>query len=411
MAHRSRSNSTRRRFLQDLGAGIALASAAPFDLAAEKPAGTSGPSRLREYGFWEYTTPCAGGFEAYRYEDYMVALDDMARAGMNSLLVMVKWFTTGYRSRLPYLDQLPGNQLIQSNNRLLGKVMAEARARKLKFWLGACTSYFDTAKFGSTPHRVLPPNTFGVPFRIGCYDPDSAGFVERGAEIFREMLDDFPSPDGLMLEMEAVELRAPHRAASYNRWAKAQGRPAYDDPAAATGTHWFDYQTASIIKATRAVEQAVVAKGFRGDLATINKADYAPVNKHQLVNLEMMRRDCPKWASINYSYEKATPDPSNQWFMDAAVAYPKSLGLRTYYLARGVMTWGGWKDKEQFARSWRQDVADVQKYQPQGFWWFGAGSKSEGAHTSVSALKAAGFADDVAARRALLAVGAPLAVA
>lgn len=405
---RSRLTSSRREFLRGVGGSIALGATASLAPAADKPPVAPGSSFLREYGFWEYTTPCAGGFESYDYDDYVLALDDMARAGMNSLLIMVKWFTTGYRSKLPYLDQLPGNRLIQSRNRLLGRVMAEAAARKLKVWLGACTSYYDPAKFGSKPHRVLPAGTLGIPFPIGCYDPDAPAFVDRGAEIFREILDEFPAPGGLMLEMESVEFRVPHRAASYNRWAGVHGRPPYDDPSVRTGPHWFDYQTASIIKATEAVEQAVRAKGFQGDLATINKVAAAPANKHQLVNIEMMRRQCPKWASINYCYEKGLPDRPMEWYMEAGVAYPKSLGMRVYYLGRGVMTWGAWKDRQRLERSWGQDVADVQKSRPHGFWWFGAGGKSEGAHTALSALKAMGYQDDVAARRALLKLAAPL---
>ena len=59
------------------------------------------------HGFWDYTTPGAGGMEHYRREDYRLLLEDMRRAGMNSLAINVKWLTTGYRSRLPFLDQAP----------------------------------------------------------------------------------------------------------------------------------------------------------------------------------------------------------------------------------------------------------------------------------------------------------------
>ena len=403
---------TRRRFLEGAGGGLALAAAARCGIGADAPATAPGGRFLREHGFWEYTTPYTGGFETYDYDDYRLALDDMAQAGMNSVMIMVKWLTTGYRSKLPYLDQLPGNKVIDSGNKLLRRVMGEARARRIKCWLGVVTSYYDADKFRSTPHTVIP-GMLGCPFKVGNYDPDAPQMIERGAAIFEEVLDEFPGVDGLMLEMEAVEARAPHRVAPYNQWARANRRPAYDDPTTLSGLHWFDYQTAAIIKATKAVENAVRAKGFRGGLATINKVS-GPVTaagRGQLVNIEMMRRECPAWATINYTYDKGLPDRSYEWYMEAGVAYPKRLGMNVYYLPRGVMTYGGWADRRRLERSWAQDVADVRRFQPQNLWWFGAGSKGGGAHTSLADLKRMGYADDVSARRTLLKIAAPLRAA
>ena len=74
--------------------------------------GSSRSPFLKEYGFWDYTTPLAGGMEMFRRDDYLLLLDDMAGAGMNSLAVNIKWCTTGYRSRLDFLDQLPGNPVL-----------------------------------------------------------------------------------------------------------------------------------------------------------------------------------------------------------------------------------------------------------------------------------------------------------
>jgi hypothetical protein len=331
---------------------------------------------------------------------------------MNSLMIMVKWMTTGYRSKLPYLDQSPDNKIIASDNQLLRKVIKEAKSRKIKMWLGAVTSHYDVQKFGSTPHTVTP-GMEGCPFRVGTYDPDAPHMIERGVAIFEEILDQFPGIDGLMLEMEWVETPAPHRVAPYNQWAKANNRPPYDDPKMLRGLHWFDYQTASIIKATQAVEKAVRAKGFRGDLATINKvnAPLATPAKGQVVNIQMMRRQCPAWATINYYYEKGQAGGNYDWYMEAGVTYPKSLGLNVYYLPRGVMTYGGWTDRQRLERSWAQDVRDVLRFQPQNLWWFGAGGKKGGTDTSLAALKQMGYADDVAARRALLRTAAPLRAA
>jgi hypothetical protein len=407
---KTRNTWTRREVLRGAGSGLALAAAARWGIGAEPTSAEPTQRFLREHGFWEYTTPGTGGFEAYDNDDYLTALDDMARAGMNSLLLVIKWTTTGYRSKLPYLDQSPDNKVIRSDNRLLRKVMAEAKARRIKIWLGAVTSYYDADKFGSIPFKVTP-HAYGLPFKVGTYDPDAPHMVERGAVIFEEILDEFPDPDGLMLEMEDVQFTAPHRIPFYNAWAAANNRPPYGDPKVESGLHWFDYQTAAIVKATEAVERAVRTKGFRGDLATINKIGGPAATKNQLVNLEMMRRDCPNWASICYVYEKGLPGGNYDEAMKASITYPKSLGMNVYYLPRGVMTWGGWTDRQRLEQSWAQDVADVLKFQPQNVWWFGAGSKKDGCHTALSVLKQLGYADDVAARRALLKIAAPLRAA
>ena len=155
---------TRRGFLQGIG-GTALAAATARCIGGEPTTRAPAQRFLREYGFWEYTTPRTGGFETYDLDDYRLTLDDMAQAGMNSIMIMVKWVTTGYRSKLPFLDQSPDNKVIASGNKLLRKVIAEANSRHIKVWLGAVTSYYDSDKFGSTPH---------------CGDSGNAGMSVQG---------------------------------------------------------------------------------------------------------------------------------------------------------------------------------------------------------------------------------------
>ena len=67
-----------------------------------------------------------------------------------------------------------------------------------------------------------------------------------------------------------------------------------------------------------------------------------------------MRHECPAWATINYYYEKCQADGNCDWYMKAGVTYPKSLGLNVYHLPRGVMTYGGWTDRQRLERSWTQ---------------------------------------------------------
>lgn len=83
---------------------------------------------LREHGFWDYTTPGAGSMEQYGRDDYRILFDDMAVAGMNSLVIVVKWFTTGYKSALPFLDQQPDNPVIASNTVWIGNIPRKSRS-------------------------------------------------------------------------------------------------------------------------------------------------------------------------------------------------------------------------------------------------------------------------------------------
>ena len=57
----------RRRFRQSaaLGAGAWLSAS-----CANRPATTGSGSFLAEHGFWDYTTPGAGGMGAFQWDDY-----------------------------------------------------------------------------------------------------------------------------------------------------------------------------------------------------------------------------------------------------------------------------------------------------------------------------------------------------
>ncbi len=56
---------------------------------------------MKEIGFWDYTCPLHGSLERYTEQDWNMLLDDIAEGGFNSLVLGVKWLTTGYYSRLP----------------------------------------------------------------------------------------------------------------------------------------------------------------------------------------------------------------------------------------------------------------------------------------------------------------------
>ena len=65
---------------------------------------------MKEIGFWDYTCPFNGSLERYTNQDWDVLLEDMANGGFNSLVLCVKWLTTGYRVAFTLARPRPGLQ-------------------------------------------------------------------------------------------------------------------------------------------------------------------------------------------------------------------------------------------------------------------------------------------------------------
>ena len=266
---------------------------------------------MREHGFWDYTCPGAGGMERYGRDDYLALLDDMAGAGMNSLLVMVKWFTTGYRSRLPFLDQAADNPVIASDNALLRAVIDLAHARGIAVVLGAVGSAYEARWVDAPPlwtHESLSGYTF--PYPIGYYDADTPGLQDRCTAMCAEIVEQFPAADGLMVELEFSGVEAPHRIPLYNAWAAERGYPPFAElghpinPRGLDVPGWRDYTTARRIDYLRAVEQAVRAQGFAGTLGTIAETGRTEFTLAHEMNLGMLRAGCPDWFAVTYEYDK-----------------------------------------------------------------------------------------------------------
>jgi len=380
--------------------------------------GTEKTHRLREHGFWDYTTPGAGSMEQYGLHDYKLLLDDMAAAGMNSLVIVVKWLTTGYKSGLPFLDQQPDNPVIASNNRLLHQAIEEAGKRKIKIWLGAVVTYYPAKHFAAEPCCTIE-NLFSgrLPEPLGEYHSDAPGYQDRAVQVFEELVSLFPGIDGLMVEMEWSGRVRPHRIPLYNQWAEARGRPAFDQLCHELSGRgfdlpdWRDYATARRISVIKAIESAVRAQGFSGDLTTIAETGRSPYSCSHEMNLALFRAACPNWSVITYEYEKWEQRFAS---MDFCVSVPHQHGLTVNYLPRGVMTWTcpyeAWPRPMSLAEGWRMDVEDIKTFRPERTWWFGAGGTGDGAHFQRDRLQSGQdtFASGRAARLALIREAAVL---
>ena len=357
---------------------------------------------MQEYGFWEYTCPGAGKCESYTLADWTKLLDDMAAGGMNSLALVIKWSTTGYKSHLPWLDQNPNCTIIASGNRLLTQVMALAKARQIKVWLVVVCTHHQVKEYGIVPPTGQTDGSF-------FYDQDYPGVLERSVAMFAEIAELFSAADGIVVEMESVEFDWPHRIPLYNQWAREHGKPLHAElrqlplDARAYRIHaWREFLTWRRCLALQAIEKGIRGTGYGGRLAMICETSNEFGSYIQVLNLAAYREAMPGWAAVTYDYDR---DQNSLATVDFCMLQPQAAGLATFYLGRGVMTYGR-ELTIPLEEHWRRDLADAMKYGVEGFWFFGADAVAgENAHFGQAKLKRMGFATGLSARRRLLKIG------
>jgi Uncharacterized protein conserved in bacteria len=364
---------------------------------------------LSTHGFWEYTSPGVGGAEHFQRDDYLELLDDMAGAGMRSLMLVVKWLTTGYRSRITALDQDPTNPVIASGNDLLREVIDEAHARGIAVHLGAVLSMYDVERFPGTAHVTMTEaGGWKLPMEVGLYTADDPAVAEIGAELIAELWDEFPAMDGLLVELEGSGRPTAERRALYDAWAERHGEQSFDAIAPVydgRGTDiaaWRRFTTDARIDLLTGLERGLVDQGFGGRWFSLCETGNYPYAVFQEIDLTRMRDALPHWEMVLYDYDKWSHRAA---MMDFCIDQPRQLGMTASYLARGIMTWstdGSWPLPMQLRDHWALDREDIERHEPGFVWWFGAGSRGEGLHTSLARVQEHGFRDGTDARRKLL---------
>jgi hypothetical protein len=366
-------------------------------------------AHVLEHGFWDYTTPGAGGMEHYERDDYLRLLDDMSQAGMNSICVLPKWLTTGYRSRLPFLDQHADNPTTRSDNALLRHFLAEAKRRGIKPWLGVVIAMYPAEHVRTPAIQIHPPDhgNLRLGVSIGVYDLDCPEVWDYAPQVLAELCREFPCIEGLAIEVEWAGMALPHRIPLYNRWAAENGQPAFEkinnplNLRVMDVSPWRSYTTQRRIEFMRHLRAAVSA--YPGEWAMLCETGRSPYLLTQEVDLRLLARECPWCAAVSYEcqYDKSFHRLGT---MELAVEDSKQAGLKTFYLPRGVMTWGPWPMALPLEESWRRDTEDILRFLPQGVWWFGSGcvETGRGSHVDAERLRQSRFADGTQARRRLL---------
>ncbi len=359
----------------------------------------------KQFGFWDYTFPRHGSLERYTRADWDVLLDDMAAGGLNSLVLGIKWLTTGYASRLPWLDQDPLCSAVASENDLVHYALRGARQRGMRTWLLVVGTIFPLRQ------SDLPG---GIPYWDGqykVYDLDTPGLPERICMLFDEVVELFGGEaDGLVVELEFCDGEAEHRIPIYNQWAADNNRPDFAavkairlEPRVYPFTHWRDFTTQRRIDILRQVEKTVRGKGFSGKLSSIIEVDNQPTVVMGNVNLIQLQQALPHWSVVTYDsiYERRRNRLAT---MDFCVVQPRAAGLETHYLTRGVMTFGIPPDlpPTSLQEQWRMSLEDAVTYQPDSLWFMGSDCRLDGMVCSHLKLPQWGFHDPLQARQHLI---------
>ncbi|MCL2701225.1 MAG: hypothetical protein FWE88_05980 [Phycisphaerae bacterium] len=369
---------------------------------------------MKEIGFWDYTCPTHGSLEHYTTDEWDRLLDDMAAGGFNSLVLGIKWLTTGYRSRLPWLDQRADNAAIATDNATIHHALAGARQRGIRPRLLVVSTQFQTPEFGPQ----FP--TIGNWGDVGHYDVDQPGVTERILALFGEVVDLFGQEiDGIVVEMEFCDAEGPHRVASYNRWAAANNRPDFEtikkillEPRSYPFFDWRDYATQRRIDTLREIEKTVRAGGCNAELSSLVELANGDGVCVSNVNLPVLRDAFPQWPLVTYDsvYDRRV---NRLAAMDFCIHQPRKLGLQAYYLTRGVMTWtwppdATWDTTLQ--EQWRMSLEDAAAHNPDVLWFMGSDARSDGLVCSNKKLAHWGYHDGIVARRALMEMAKQMGV-
>lgn len=367
---------------------------------------------IGQVGFWDYTAPQHGSLERYEERDWDEMLDDLAENGVRSLVICVKWMTTGYRSALPWLDQDPASTAISTDNRVLHYGFREAKKRGFRIWLLVVATQFPVESFGLEP--VWAPEwtteVFGRP--VGYYDADHPGLRERIREMYREIVALFGSyADGIISELEFCDRAEPHRIAGYNEWAAANGRPEYAEisrvalqPRSYPFSHWRDYATFRRISLLQEIEETIRGCGFHGDHATIAEFENTSGAVIHGSNLRMLHEAMPHLTLFTYDsiYDRRLNREST---VEMCIRQPKELGFPVHFLSRGVMP--HFDRPETFGpleAQWQMTIDDARSARPDGLWFMGVDARTRGMVCDLQRLQAFGFESGREARLKLMAM-------
>ena len=357
--------------------------------------------KIKEIGFWDYTCPLNGSLERYSEEDWDILLDDMAAGGFNSLVLCVKWLTTGYRSRFPWLDQNPECSAIATDNAVIHYALKGARQRGIRIWMLVVASIFNTSSFN------LPGGVDYWSGSISAYDLDCPGLSERIDLLFGELVELFGDEiDGMVVELEFCDGEAPHRIPVYNEWALKNDRPDFTaikairlEPRQFPFSHWRDFTTSRRIATLQRIEQVLKRGGFQGSLASIVEVENQPTALLGNVNLEMLHSALPHWSAVTYDsiYDRRRNRLAS---MDFCIHQPRQVGLEVNYLTRGVMTFAIPPDlgPTTLQEQWRMELEDAHQHRPDRLWFMGADCRSDGMVCSDVRLPDWGFPDGRTAR-------------
>jgi len=363
-------------------------------------------SGIKEIGFWDYSCPRHGSLEVYEREDWDMLLDDMEEGGMNSLVLCPKWLTTGYKSKLPWLDQDPCTA-IESDNDILFYALEEAKKRGVICTLLVVSTQFHIPSFGASPE-----DESAIWGDIGSFDLDFPGIRERILEMYDEIHTLFGKyTDRYVCELEFCDNSAPHRIDKYNAWAKENDEPSYEkisniilQPRSYPFFSWRKFTTWSKMNMLHEINNLLVNKGYKGKFSTICEVGNADQVMVGNTDFGIAKAQYPDLELVTYDsiYDRTK---NREASMEFCVTNPRKYDFPIHFLTRGVMTFGeNWDDVSgSLDEQWDMSIEDAIKYQPDSLWFMGCDARTEsGLVCSTKKLGNWGYDNGIKARKALM---------
>jgi hypothetical protein len=240
------------------------------------------PQRERmEIGFWENFAPSPHSqAHCWDIDQWKRHLDEMARHDIRLLTIYLRWYSTGYRSVIPFLDRTPSANA-DSGNRLLPLLIGEAHRRGIKVFAANHTYIYLERLVGTLDRCAIDDMGAGNPYwphdRQVTLSADSGHTREIVLQMFEEQFTLFPELDGFVYEGERKYFPGPGSRRAYTRWSATQsGAMPYDDLQPerffdwirdrTIPTGWVSFVSDREGRLVREVLETLRGRGFAGEM-------------------------------------------------------------------------------------------------------------------------------------------------
>ncbi len=164
----------------------------------------SAPQTSVDFGWWEVFAPSLHGrAHLWNQAQWAEQIEWMASRGTRVLFLYLHWYSTGYRSSLPWLDQPDFSLNVATENAVLRRLLRQARGRKIRVYLVNQVYLYDAETYdGPTVLDEFADAAHYWPKRLVVAEAAETSVRNRIAKMFVEQAELFPNAAGFLLEGE-----------------------------------------------------------------------------------------------------------------------------------------------------------------------------------------------------------------